>query len=241
MVLVASAALIGFTHTVLGPDHYLPFIVLGRARKWSFLKTTWITLLCGLGHIGSSVAIGLVGVALGVSMTKLEVLESFRSDLAAWILIVFGFVYLIWGLRRAIRNRPHGHWHAHREGEVHTHPHGHASEKVDNVHTGSHVHFHEGRATRKLTPWVLFTIFVFGPCEPLIFLLIYPASQMDFFHVALVIIVFGVVTLATMLAFVLLALFGWGALPLGRFERYDHALAGATLLFCGVAIRFLGL
>ena len=37
-VLLISAASIGFFHTLFGPDHYLPFIVMGKARKWSVKK-----------------------------------------------------------------------------------------------------------------------------------------------------------------------------------------------------------
>ncbi len=42
-----------------------------------------ITLLCGLGHIGSSVVLGLIGVALGLAVNKLEIVESVRGNLAA--------------------------------------------------------------------------------------------------------------------------------------------------------------
>ena len=63
-VLLVTAASIGFFHTLFGPDHYLPFIVMAKARKWSLTKTTWITLLCGIGHIGSSVILGMIGVAI---------------------------------------------------------------------------------------------------------------------------------------------------------------------------------
>ncbi len=50
-ILAGTAASIGFFHTILGPDHYLPFIVLAKSRQWSSLKTAIITLLCGIGHI----------------------------------------------------------------------------------------------------------------------------------------------------------------------------------------------
>jgi len=43
-ILLLSAAFLGFIHTLLGLDHYLPFIVLGKARKWSYPKTLWIIL-----------------------------------------------------------------------------------------------------------------------------------------------------------------------------------------------------
>ena len=45
VVLVSTAAFLGFFHTLLGPDHYLPFIVMGKARQWSMARTTWITVL----------------------------------------------------------------------------------------------------------------------------------------------------------------------------------------------------
>ena len=54
-ILSLTAASIALIHTIFGPDHYLPFVVLSKARKWSNLKTVWITILCGIGHVGSSV------------------------------------------------------------------------------------------------------------------------------------------------------------------------------------------
>src|SRR3990167_6614934 len=113
LILSITAISIGFFHTLLGPDHYLPFIVMARARRWPLLKTGWVTLLCGIGHIMSSVLLGIIGAALGIAVTRLEILESFRGSLAAWALIAFGLVYFIWGLRQAIRNRPHAHLHDH--------------------------------------------------------------------------------------------------------------------------------
>ena len=63
--LIIAAASIGFFHTLLGPDHYLPFIMMSWARRWSTSRTAVITLLCALGHIAGSVVLGLVGVAEG--------------------------------------------------------------------------------------------------------------------------------------------------------------------------------
>lgn len=97
--LVGLAAGIGLGHTLLGPDHYLPFVMMSWARKWSTTKTAMITFLCGLGHIASSVVLGLVGVSMGVALNKLKFAESFRGNMAAWLLIAFGLAYLIWGLR----------------------------------------------------------------------------------------------------------------------------------------------
>ena len=124
-VLVIAAASIAFVHTILGPDHYLPFIMMSWSRKWSGVKTAVITVLCGLGHIGSSVVLGMIGVAMGLAVKRLEVFESVRGNIAAWLLIAFGLVYFVWGLRRAWRNQPHKHSHAHGDIDEHAHTHSH--------------------------------------------------------------------------------------------------------------------
>jgi ABC-type nickel/cobalt efflux system permease component RcnA len=206
--------------------------MMGQARRWSLRKTTWITVLCGLGHVAGSVAIGMVGIGLGIGVGRLEFLESVRGNLAAWVLIAFGLVYFVWGLRRALRNRPHEHRHTHFDGLTHSHTH---------VHSEDHSHVHDEVKQRSITPWVLFTIFVLGPCEPLIPLLIYPAAKSSFGGVILVTAIFAVVTIATMVAVVLASSLGFKALPTARVERYSHAIAGATIGLCGAAIQFMGL
>jgi hypothetical protein len=150
-LLAVTAASIGFFHTLLGPDHYVPFIMMSKSGKWSLFKTSWITFLCGLGHIGSSIALGVVGVSLGIAVSKLEAFEAFRGGIAAWFLIAFGLVYLVWGLRKAYRNRPHEHTHEHGDETSHSHEH---------THIKGHLHVHKKEKT--VTPWVLFIIFVFG-------------------------------------------------------------------------------
>lgn len=231
-ILLVSAASIGFFHTLMGPDHYVPFVAMAHSRKWSSMKTLWITALCGVGHIASSVLLGIVGIAMGIAVTRLEFVESFRGNIAAWALIGFGLMYCAWGVRRALRNRPHRHVHIHKDGDFHVHEH---------VHTEEHVHVHQVEGKKNITPWILFTIFVFGPCEPLIPILMYPAAKNSIRDLVLVTAVFGGVTVATMIGAVMISRIGTRLLPLARFERYSHALAGATIFLCGLAIQFLGL
>ena len=232
LVLVLTAASLGFFHTLFGPDHYLPFIVMSRSGKWSLKKTTLVTICCGIGHVLSSVVLGILGIAFGITVTRLEVVESIRGDIAAWALIAFGLVYMVWGLRQASRNKRHEHSHGHGDGIIHSHSHD---------HTAEHTHVHGGEHRTSITPWVLFTIFVFGPCEPLIPLLMYPAAQGSLSGVFVVVGLFGGVTILTMLSIVLVSTFGINFIPTTRLERYTHAVAGATILLCGIGIRFLGL
>jgi len=231
-VLTLSAAAIAFVHTLLGPDHYLPFVAMAKARGWSIRKTFRITLVCGAGHLAGSIVLGLMGILLGFQLASLEWLEGIRGSLAAWLLIGFGLAYTAWGLRLAYRNRPHSHWHNH--GDVlHEHRHTHHEDHA-------HVHLAEGR-TRSLTPWLIFVIFVLGPCEPLIPLLMYPAARESVLGVLMVTTVFGAVTVATMILAVFLAILGLGKLKLKPFERYGHAIAGSAILACGLGIALLGI
>lgn len=231
-ILAATAVSLGLIHTIIGPDHYLPFIVLAKARRWSAAKTAWITFLCGLGHIASSVLLGFLGVSLGLAVASLEDFESARGSIAAWGMIAFILVYLIWGVRLAIRNKPHRHNHVHPDGSAHDHEHKHQNE---------HLHPHDAQAKVSLTPWVLFTIFVFGPCEPLIPLLIYPAAEHRLPGLLLVVSLFGGATILTMLAVVLAMSYSFRFLPLGKLERHGHAIAGGTIFLSGAAIQFRGL
>ncbi len=231
-LLCLNSAAVALLHTLFGPDHYVPFVVMARVRRWSLWRTALITLACGVGHVGSSVVLGLLGVAGGLELQKLMHVESFRGGLATWLLIAFGAVYLVWGLRRAYRSQVHSHGHVHEDGSYHVHPH---------AHDRAHAHVHDEAARVSLTPWILFTIFVLGPCEPMIPLIMYPAAGGDWLGVVLVALVFSAITIATMLAVVLLSLYGVRLVPLGRLERYSHALAGATILLTGCAIQVFGL
>jgi len=229
-LLTLSAATIAFVHTILGPDHYLPFIAMAKARNWSLARTFRITLACGIGHLLGSFALGLLGIMLGTRLASLEWFESVRGGLAAWLLIGFGLMYTAWGLRQAYRNRPHTHWHSH-GGSTHSHEHSHQDQ---------HAHVHESGKT-SLTPWIIFVIFILGPCEPLIPLLMYPAAKESMLGVLLVAGVFGLVTLVTMTLAVMVVSLGMNTIKLKRFERFNHAVAGSTILICGLSVAFLGL
>ena len=214
LLLLISAASIGFFHTLLGPDHYLPFIMLSKSRNWSAVKTIFITVLCGIGHVGGSIILGLLGVFFGWSLYSLELFESSRGNVAAWLLIIFGGIYFAWGIFRAYHNKPH---------------------------SGNHKHIHEDAKGKNITPWILFIIFVFGPCEPLIPILIFPASEGSIIGLVLVITAFSLSTILTMTGIVYLSTSGLKLVQFGKMERFSHAIAGAFIFLSGIGIQFLGL
>jgi nickel/cobalt exporter len=231
LLLAGTAVTIGFIHTIVGPDHYIPFIVMGEARRWTIRRTMLITFLCGLGHVLSSVVVGFIGIAAGISLSKLEFFESFRGNIAAWLLIVFGLVYMLVSLRSLYRKKKHVHVHHHTDGIDHEHEHGHFSGH-------SHIHL---ESKKNMTPWILFLIFVLGPCEPLIPIVMYPAAENNIHGVIIVSLLFSVVTIATMMSVVLAFRLGLSRINLRPLESYVNVIAGATILVSGLAIQFLGL
>ena len=229
-VLLATAATVAVVHTVLGPDHYLVFSAMGRARGRSLARTLRVTLYCGIGHVLGSVVLGIIGIIAGAQLVSLVEIESVRGNLAGWALIAFGLVYLAWGLKKAGRSREHSHVHVH-GGLVHQHTH---------VHEDDHAHVHEAGARNSITPWAMFIIFVLGPCEALIPLLMYPAARHSESLVIAVAVVFSLVTIATMLACVAITMIGLERVRLPTSGRYGHAAAGALVLGLGIAVSFLG-
>ena len=231
--LLLTACVIGITHTLMGPDHYLPFVALGKARQWSLRKTLAVTLFCGAGHVAGSVLLGFIGLAAGWSLAGLEAIESIRGEIAAWLLTILGLLYIVWALRKLGRSTPHEHWHGHADGNVHCHEH---------VHEGSHAHPHTaGEGARKVTTaWSLFIIFVLGPCEAFIPLLLFPAFQQNGQLAISTTVVFAVSTIFTMLASVFFLMKGIQVITLKPVAKYGHLLAGLTIFACGAAIH-LGL
>ena len=227
--LIGLAAFTGVVHTVMGPDHYVPFIVMAQSRRWSLTKTLAVTLACGLAHVLSSVLLGAIGVAVGLAVGGLNAVEAARAEVAGWLLLGFGLAYTVWGIRRAILDRPHGHLHLHADGIVHRHPEGHIK---------THTHEHTEEQTRStLTTWTLFTIFIFGPCEPLIPQLMYPAATRSWWGLWVVVAVFALATIGTMTVVVAAGYAGLKRIPLARLERYTHAAAGLAIVVCGLAIK----
>jgi sulfite exporter TauE/SafE len=146
---------------------------------------------------------------LGLVLSGVERFEQVRGSIAAWFLLTFGIVYMIWGLYRLWKGRHHHHPHDHEKGTM--------------------------------TFWVLFTIFIFGPCEPLIPILMYPAAQHNYWGVALISALFALTTITTMVIVVFLMIKGFSLIRFHIFERYQHLLAGGAIALCGAGIIFLGL
>jgi nickel/cobalt exporter len=111
----ATGFTVAFFHAAL-PTHWLPFVLVARAREWSRTKTLSVAVLAGLGHIGLTSLLGLAIAWFGFQLD--EQLGGTFPWIAGGILVLMGFYY-IW---RQISGRgichhavPGGHHHASEE------------------------------------------------------------------------------------------------------------------------------
>jgi sulfite exporter TauE/SafE len=220
---------LAFFHTVIGIDHYIPFIALSQANAWSVKKTMLIVLVCGIGHVLASIVLGFVGIALSTAVTSLEGIESIRGEIATYFLIAFGIAYTIFGLRSAIKNKTHRHVASDGRAIMHAHS------KNDD----SHEHIAQSNKKSLNVFWGLFILLILGPCEPLIPILMYPAATHNTWALISVTVSFAACTIVTMLAATFLGLKGIRLIKLDKLERYAHALAGSAVLVCGIAVLVL--
>ncbi len=235
VILVLTAAALGILHTILGPDHYLPFVMMSRAQEWSTRKTAIVVFWCGFGHVASSLVIGVFLAWGGMAVSEWagsqwEFWHEARGNLSAWLLMGVGIAFMIWGIVKGLRRTTHSHMHIHSDKTTHSHLHS---------HNQSHMHVH--KKTGSVTPWILFTIFIFGPCESLIPLILSSWSLAGTEGVLYVSIAFGFTTIASIMATVGVLLLGIQQIPMEGMNRWATTLAGLSLVLCGGAIQWLGL
>jgi sulfite exporter TauE/SafE len=226
LALSLTAISISSIHTMSGPDHYLPFIVLSRSGKWSPFKTYMLTTVCGLGHILSSVILGLIAVVLGWQLNKISWFQDLRGNVSSGALLIFGLAYLFYGLWQAFRNKPHKHFDV-LGGTVYVFEHKHGETVMPQKRI-------------RVTPLVLFAIFFMGPSEPLIPLLFFSGTQRSIIEITVLIAVFAISTILTMLTMVMLGRYGYEFIKTETMERYSNAFGGLAITICAIGMLFFG-
>lgn len=93
---------------------------------------------------------------------------------------------------------------------------------------------------RLATGWLL-VVLVVGPCEALIPLMMVPAAARDWPLLAAVLLVFALVTIATMTLAVATLLSGLRLRVPAWLPRWSDAAAGLAVATCGLAVATLGL
>ena len=214
-VLALTAAAVGALHSV-APDHWVPFAALARARRWSSAHTARITIFCGLGHVTVSAVLGIVALIAGLK--AVHAIGIRLEEHATLLLMGFGTVYMVWGLRRSFRRDPLAVLH-------HQHHH-HARGHNDHDHG--------------LTEWSLFALFSLDPCVAVIPMIV-AASAGGWAAVGGVVLVYEAATIAAMIVLVGVAVAGVRTMRFAFLDRFGDALAGGLILTTGGVLAVLGL
>lgn len=98
--ILATGLLVAFFHAAL-PTHWLPFVLIGRGQGWGAGKTLTVAAGAGVGHVLSTMALGVLLTGAGIAFE--ERYGGLSPWLVAGLLIGLGLFYLV---RQALR-RPH--------------------------------------------------------------------------------------------------------------------------------------
>lgn len=91
MSLLLGGLVTAFLHAAL-PTHWLPFVLVGRAQRWSLATTLWSVLAAGLAHIAVTAVVGGLIVAAGLALDQW--VAGVLPYVSAGLLFVLGLFYL---------------------------------------------------------------------------------------------------------------------------------------------------
>ncbi|MFC5373034.1 hypothetical protein ACFPIF_10745 [Brevundimonas faecalis] len=89
--LLGGGFVAAFLHAAL-PTHWLPFVLVGRAQRWSLGRVMGAAVAAGLGHILSTALVGSLIVAAGIALNTW--IDGVLPHLSAALLFLFGAFYL---------------------------------------------------------------------------------------------------------------------------------------------------
>ena len=234
-VLVATVAAVGVLHTLV-PDHWAPIVVVGRQRGWSVAHTARAAAVAGLGHVTSTLVLGIIVWTVGASLSVSY--GHAVSVVAAAALILFGawIGYTGWREVRADHDHGHpttGHAHLHSHGDVaaHAHWHAHQDQHLHAVDGGAAVVHDHGHAVAGRTALLL----ILGS-SPMIEGLpaFFAASTYGPALLGVMAAVFAVSTIATYVITSGFAMAGLQRISFGPLERYGEVLSGAVVALVGI-------
>jgi hypothetical protein len=222
---------VAFLHAAI-PTHWLPFVLVGRARGWTRAKTVAITAAAGLGHVALTSLLGLAVAWFGFTLN--ERVGDVFPWIAAGILLLLGVFYL-WR-----QSTGAGILHHHPPGSAH-HPDAHCGESSDHLHWDDELKgtaLVSARAADSAAVSGLFIMLTVSPCEA--FLPVYLSGvQFGWEGFIVLSLILAVAALAGMTLFTWLALYGFDRLPIRRFERREAGLVGCIFILLAVAVIVL--
>jgi len=229
--IAATGFIVAFFHAAI-PTHWLPFVLVARARGWSRTKTVLVTLCAGLGHVGLTSLLGFAIAWFGFRLD--ERVGGLFPWLVGAFLIAIG-LYYFWR-----QGQGTGICHHHAPGGQHLPSaacgresgHSHWDEELKNSPLVS------TRASDWAAMSGLFMMLTLSPCEG--FLPVYlSAVRFGWRGFALLSVILAVAALAGMTLFTWLALVGLERFKVRSFVRYEAGLLGALFSLLGVLVVLL--
>ncbi len=230
--IAATGFTVAFFHAAI-PTHWLPFVLVARARRWKRAKAVGVAIFAGLGHVALTTLLGLAIAWFGFQLD--EHFGHVFTQVAGGLLLVVGAFYF-W---RQWRGR--GILHHHTPGGHHE-PSSHCGHEMPH-----HTHLEaelEGSVlvSNRQGDWAaisgLFVMLTLSPCEG--FLPIY-LSAVEFGWTGFFVLsgILAVATLGGMLLFTWLTLVGLEKVELKRVEHWEAALLGVVFTVLGVLMLTL--
>ncbi len=233
--LLTTALATSLLHTLI-PDHWLPFVLIGRARRWSVGRTALISGFSGLVHTLGSLMLG--GIAWLIGIGAADALGETMERASLWLLIAFGGVYAAWAWRKG------GHFHP---GGARVHgsePHEACDGHEGNTHP-EHLHYHaddhlirEG-AGADADAWWLALIIGANPCV-LVLPIMLAAVPGGAAAVGLVALFYSLPTILLMVGLAAVGVAGARRIRLPGAARHMEAASGILIAGVGVALLVIG-
>ena len=231
-MLLLTASGTAVVHTLI-PDHWLPFVLIGRAQHWSARTTAMVSGISALIHVGLSVVLGLLTLGLGFAAS--EVIGEPLQRAAGWLLVLFGLAYALWAWRKG------GHFHPggkllHQDGQRHT------CDGREGDTDPEHQYFHADvdliRSRREWTRAWLALIIGANPCVLLIPIMLI-AAERGATMIALVSVAYAGPTVLLMVGLSVLGVAGTRRIRLPGAARHMEMASGLLIVVLGLLILWL--
>lgn len=231
--LLSTAAATSVLHTLI-PDHWLPFVLIGRARGWATGTVALISGISALIHVLLSLLLGLLALAVGV--TAVELVGQTLERVSGALLVVSGIAYMAWAWNKG------GHFHP---GGERLHAGNGASSCRGEEGPGhpEHLHYHaDGELIRTRRGWGalgLAAIVGLNPCV-LVMPILLASAHRGSATVSLVALAYGLPTILLMVGLSVLGVrVGW-RIRLPGVARNAEVVSGALIALLGLVVWFLG-
>ncbi len=231
--LLSTAAVTAVLHTLI-PDHWLPFVLIGRARGWATGTVAVVSGLSALIHVVLSLLLGLLALAIGA--TAVELVGQTLERVGGTLLVISGVAYMVWAWNKG------GHFHP---GGALLHGGEPASACLGEEGPGhpEHLHYHsDGELIRAPRGWGavgLAVIVGLNPCVLVLPILLAGAPR-GAMALGLVALAYGLPTILLMVGLSVLGVrVGW-RIRLPFAARNAEVGSGALIALLGLLVWFHG-